>query len=171
MTDRKTQSAVLRQLEIIGAAVKNLRADLTVTESAVPWRQIARHAVHHTQRSQRLTTGPKQGRAGIEADARFAGHHRVVGKARIERGVGHHHHRERIEQRVGAIRMAPGYLGERKPVLGLGPSAVVVHPVDQRHRRVADGGGKLRQVVVRQLGRRVERIVQAQRRQPRGLVG
>ena len=41
MADRKTQSAVVRQLEIIGEAVKNLSAALTARESAVPWRQIA----------------------------------------------------------------------------------------------------------------------------------
>lgn len=39
--DRKTQSAVIRQLEIIGEAVKNLSAALTETEVTVPWRQIA----------------------------------------------------------------------------------------------------------------------------------
>jgi len=41
MSDRKTQSAVIRQIEIIGEAVKNLSADLTASETAVPWRQIA----------------------------------------------------------------------------------------------------------------------------------
>lgn len=41
MTDRKTQSAVIRQLEIIGEAVKNLSKDLTDRENSVPWRQIA----------------------------------------------------------------------------------------------------------------------------------
>lgn len=41
MTDRKTQSAVVRQLEIIGEAVKNLSATLTARESALPWQQIA----------------------------------------------------------------------------------------------------------------------------------
>ncbi len=41
MADRKTQSAVIRQLEIIGEAVKNLSATLIETESTVPWRQIA----------------------------------------------------------------------------------------------------------------------------------
>ena len=39
--DRKTQSAVIRQVEIIGEAVKNLGAALTTRETAVPWRQIA----------------------------------------------------------------------------------------------------------------------------------
>lgn len=39
--DRKTQSAVIRQLEIIGEAVKNLSAALTKTEDSVPWRPIA----------------------------------------------------------------------------------------------------------------------------------
>jgi uncharacterized protein with HEPN domain len=41
MADRKTQSAVVRQLEIIGEAVKNLSTALTLRESSVPWRQIA----------------------------------------------------------------------------------------------------------------------------------
>ena len=39
--DRKTQSAVIRQLEIIGEAVKNLSATLTASEPDVPWRLIA----------------------------------------------------------------------------------------------------------------------------------
>lgn len=41
MTDPKTQSAVVRQIEIIGEAVKNLSAELVASERAVPWRQIA----------------------------------------------------------------------------------------------------------------------------------
>jgi uncharacterized protein with HEPN domain len=41
MADRRTQSAVIRQLEIIGEAVKHLSAELTARENAVPWRQIA----------------------------------------------------------------------------------------------------------------------------------
>ena len=41
MADLKTQSAVVRQLEIVGEAVKNLSAELVARETAVPWRQIA----------------------------------------------------------------------------------------------------------------------------------
>lgn len=41
MDDRKTQSAVIRQLEIVGEAVKRLSADLTASVPGVPWRQIA----------------------------------------------------------------------------------------------------------------------------------
>lgn len=41
MSDLKTQSAVVRQIEIIGEAVKNLSAELVASESAVPWRLIA----------------------------------------------------------------------------------------------------------------------------------
>ncbi|HMO45374.1 MAG TPA: hypothetical protein PKB14_05015 [Rubrivivax sp.] len=36
MVDRKTQSAVVRQLEIFGEAVKNLSAELTASEPVVP---------------------------------------------------------------------------------------------------------------------------------------
>jgi len=41
LTDLKTQSAVVRQLEIIGEAVKNLSAELVASETGVPWRLIA----------------------------------------------------------------------------------------------------------------------------------
>ena len=41
MEDRKTQSAVVRQLEIIGEAVKNVSKELTTSETAIPWREIA----------------------------------------------------------------------------------------------------------------------------------
>ena len=41
LRDLKTQSAVVRQLEIIGEAVKNLSAQLTAREMSVPWRLIA----------------------------------------------------------------------------------------------------------------------------------
>ena len=41
MTDSKTQSAVIRQLEIIGEAVKNLSKAVTESQPDVPWRQIA----------------------------------------------------------------------------------------------------------------------------------
>lgn len=35
------QSAVIRQLEVAGEAVKNLSAELTQREAGVPWKQIA----------------------------------------------------------------------------------------------------------------------------------
>ena len=41
LADRKTQSAVVRQLEIIGEVVKNLSPALTAGEPGVPWRLIA----------------------------------------------------------------------------------------------------------------------------------
>ena len=41
MADLKTQSAVVRQIEIIGEAVKNLSRDLVAIETSVPWRLIA----------------------------------------------------------------------------------------------------------------------------------
>jgi uncharacterized protein with HEPN domain len=39
--DRKTQDAVVRNLEIIGEAVKHLSASLTTSHPAIPWKQIA----------------------------------------------------------------------------------------------------------------------------------
>ena len=41
MADRKTQDAVVRNLEIIGEAVKRLSPDLTGAHVDIPWRQIA----------------------------------------------------------------------------------------------------------------------------------
>jgi uncharacterized protein with HEPN domain len=40
--DDMIQSAVIRQLEIVGEAVKNVSADLVSRETAVPWKQAAR---------------------------------------------------------------------------------------------------------------------------------
>lgn len=39
--DTKTQDAVIRNLEVIGEAVKNLSADLRVTHPEMPWTRIA----------------------------------------------------------------------------------------------------------------------------------
>ena len=39
--DRKTQDAVIRKLEIIGEAVKNLRPMQTSISKDIPWKQIA----------------------------------------------------------------------------------------------------------------------------------
>jgi uncharacterized protein with HEPN domain len=41
MKDRKTQDAVLRNLEVIGEAVKNLSPRATQTCATIPWRSIA----------------------------------------------------------------------------------------------------------------------------------
>lgn len=41
MTDLKTQSAVVRQIEIIGEAAKNLDDSLKSAEPGVPWRDMA----------------------------------------------------------------------------------------------------------------------------------
>ncbi len=40
-SDRKTQDAVIRNIEIIGQAVKGISDDTRVLEPEVPWRQIA----------------------------------------------------------------------------------------------------------------------------------
>jgi len=37
IADLKTQSAVVRQIEVIGEAVKDLSADLVANEASVPW--------------------------------------------------------------------------------------------------------------------------------------
>jgi uncharacterized protein with HEPN domain len=39
--DRKTQDAVIRNIEIIGQAVKGISEETRLLEPAVPWRQIA----------------------------------------------------------------------------------------------------------------------------------
>lgn len=39
--DKKTQDAVVRNLEIIGEAVKHLSASLTTSHPSIPWKQIA----------------------------------------------------------------------------------------------------------------------------------
>jgi uncharacterized protein with HEPN domain len=41
MTDLKTHSAVIRQIEIIGEAVKRLSPDARAAEPGIPWREIA----------------------------------------------------------------------------------------------------------------------------------
>lgn len=48
--DRKTQDAVIRNLEIIGEAVKNLPAELTGKYPEIPWKNIAGmrdRLIHH----------------------------------------------------------------------------------------------------------------------------
>lgn len=41
LSDRKTQDAEIRNLEVIGQAVKDLGSDTLSTQSAIPWKQIA----------------------------------------------------------------------------------------------------------------------------------
>ena len=41
LADSKTQDAVIRNLEIIGEAVKNISADLKSAHSEIPWQRIA----------------------------------------------------------------------------------------------------------------------------------
>jgi uncharacterized protein with HEPN domain len=48
--DLKTQDAVIRNLEIIGEAVKNLSDELRVEHAAIPWKNIAGmrdRLIHH----------------------------------------------------------------------------------------------------------------------------
>jgi len=41
LDDRKTQDATIRNLEIIGEAVKNLSESLTTKQSQIPWKSLA----------------------------------------------------------------------------------------------------------------------------------
>lgn len=41
MVDRKTQDAVIRNLEVIGEATKNLSAQLKKSYPEIPWRDLA----------------------------------------------------------------------------------------------------------------------------------
>ena len=41
MTDRRTQEAVIRNLEVAGEAVKNLSVELREAHAEVPWKSIA----------------------------------------------------------------------------------------------------------------------------------
>jgi uncharacterized protein with HEPN domain len=50
--DRKTQDAVIRNIEIVGQAVKGLSEEARALEPAVPWRQIA------GMRDKSITAGP-----------------------------------------------------------------------------------------------------------------
>jgi hypothetical protein len=50
LADLKTQDAVVRNLEVIGEAVKNLSPDTTATKPEIPWREIAGmrdKVIHH----------------------------------------------------------------------------------------------------------------------------
>ncbi|MBC8206024.1 MAG: DUF86 domain-containing protein [Kiritimatiellales bacterium] len=50
LKDRKTQDAVIRNLEIIGEAVKNLPSEMTSRHQSVPWKNIAGmrdRLIHH----------------------------------------------------------------------------------------------------------------------------
>jgi len=50
LKDRKTQDAVIRNLEIIGEAVKNIPAEITDRYEHIPWKKIAGmrdRLIHH----------------------------------------------------------------------------------------------------------------------------
>ena len=50
LLDRKTQDAVIRNLEIIGEAVKQLPTELTGRHKAIPWKDVAGmrdRLIHH----------------------------------------------------------------------------------------------------------------------------
>ena len=46
LASRLIQDGVIRNLEVIGEATKNLSSELRDTNPAIPWRQIAAHRDH-----------------------------------------------------------------------------------------------------------------------------
>ena len=72
-----------------------------VQQGAVFLGELTRCRVDHAEGSHIETLFRAQGDAGIEADVGRSGHQRILGKARILCGVGHHQDR-RVADRVSA---------------------------------------------------------------------
>ncbi len=114
--------------------------------------------------------GRAQRRRGVKADLRRAGDERVVGKAGIPGGVGHHDGR-RGRQPMGAERDVTAGLACLEPERGLEPLPLVVHERDQRDRCPADVRRQRREVVEGLLRRRVEHVVFAEHGEAGRFVG
>ena len=113
--------------------------------------QQARHAVRHSEKADRLTVRCAQRRAGVQARLRRTGHERVVGRPGIGARVGDD---ERISTAddVHAERPVARRVLRGTPRRGGVPLARVVHERDERHPRLADGGGEFGQLAQGRVG-------------------
>ena len=103
-------------------------------------RELARLVIIHAQRAERMAVGSTQRCAGVEAYARRAGHHRVVGETFVEGGIRHDHHLV-VKDRVVAKRViARGFAGVQSAD-GLEPLTVLVHEGHRGNRRGQETGG------------------------------
>ena len=133
--------------------------------------QAAGLPVNHAQCPDALTGAQAYRRACIEADVRLTQHQRVVGEARIERGIAH------LKQLVAldgmcAKRPVPWRLRRiRQTEPGLEPLAIVVNQADQRNRRFAQLRGGRNQRVKNVFGRAVEYLQRIQSRLPFQFIG
>src|SRR5581483_9529050 len=108
--------------------------------------QCARDVVDDAERAERVAVRSNKGRAGVEADARLAGHQRVVGKALVFERVGNDEE-VLVQNGVRAEgNFAGGFLGGDAD-LGLEPLTVLVHEADHGNGSFADAGGELGEVV------------------------
>ncbi len=119
--------------------------------------------VHHAQRPQHLPVGRHQRRAGVEAHPGVLGHQRAVGKPRVQRRVRHFQDFAGLPERVGTKRDVPRDFDRRHAHAGLEPLPVFVDQGYDRHRHLADLRGEQREVVERQVRRRIHNLVLAQR--------
>ena len=124
--------------------------------------QLARHLINDAQRAKSQSARRHQRSAGVEADARFAGHQWIVGKPFILHRVGHHE-QILLENGVPAKRIIPWRLVDGHTELGLEPLPVLIDERDEGDGSLADMGGQRGQVVQRAFRERVEQIIAAQR--------
>ena len=96
-----------------------------------------RRGVDHAQRAERQAFLETQRLAGVEADVRLAGDQRVVGEARVERGVAAPPSARRRASRARRTRCRAAFPWRSSPSAAEEPLALLLDQADQRDRRLA----------------------------------
>jgi hypothetical protein len=126
------------------------------------WRQGARNAIHHAHRAQDHAFRGGQRRARIKADARRAGHQRVLREARILGQIRHDEHLARTLELKCAKSLVAGSRVDVETDFRLEPLPPLVEQGDHRHRGGANSRRERGKVIERILGRGIEHAITPQ---------
>ncbi len=137
---------------------------------AFPLGEFTRLVVHDRQRADGVACRLDQRHGRQETHRWLIGQQRILGKPRIEAGIGNHQYLSLLADRVGTVGGAARDATDVEPDGGFDPQLVAIQKAEFRNGCAAYGGRQPHDVVKERIGIGAEHVVTIERFEPRHLV-